>query len=41
MKNNFLIKYSSLKIEKNKNNKITNRISNNNLLRKEDVKKTL
>ena len=39
MKNNFLIKYSSLKIEKNKNNKITNRISNNNLLRKEDVKK--
>lgn len=39
MKNNFLIKYSSLKIEKNKNNKITIKISTNNLLRKEDVKK--
>tara|TARA_B100001175_G_C19426944_1_gene599111 strand:+ start:122 stop:1135 length:1014 start_codon:yes stop_codon:yes gene_type:complete len=39
MKNNFLISYSSLKIEKNKNNKITSKISSNNLLRKEDVKK--
>ena len=39
MKNNFMIKYSSLKIEKNKKNKITNKINSNNLLRKEDVKK--
>ena len=39
MKNDFLIKYSSLKIEKNKNNKITNKISSNNFLKKEDVKK--
>ena len=39
MKNDFLIKYSSLKIEKNKNNKITNKISSNNLLRKKDVRK--
>lgn len=39
MKNNFTIRYRSLKIEKNNNNKITNKISSNNLLRKEDVKK--
>jgi len=39
MKNDFLIKYSFLKIEKNKNNKITNKISSNNLLRKKDVRK--
>lgn len=39
MKNNFLINYRSLKIEKNKNNKIITKISSDNLLRKEDVKK--
>ena len=39
MKNDFPIKYRSLKIEKNKKNKITIKIGNN-LLRKEDVKKS-
>ena len=39
MKNDFPIKYRSLKIKKNKKNKITIKIGNN-LLRKEDVKKS-
>ena len=39
MKNDFPIKYRSLKIEKNKKNKITIKIGNN-LLRKEDIKKS-
>ena len=40
MKNNtFPIKYSSLNIIKTKKNNITNKITKNNLLRKEDVKK--
>jgi len=40
MKNNtFPIKYTSLNIIKTKKNKITNKITKNNLLRKEDIKK--
>jgi len=40
MKNNtFPIKYTSLNIIKTKKNKITNKITKNNLLSKEDIKK--